>query len=71
MNNEMQRAAKTAATLRYGTTGVITALDMAWRQRHNIAKVSLSLGFLFLLAVFMFAAVFCIRRFSDDRCMER
>ena len=64
MNNEMQRAAKTAATLRYGTTGVITALDMAWRQRHNIAKVSLSLGF-------MFAAVFCIRRFSDDRCMER
>lgn len=28
MNNEMQRAAKKAATLRYGTTGVITALDM-------------------------------------------
>ena len=51
MNNEMQRAAKTAATLRYGTTGVITALDIAWRQRHNIAKVSLSLGFLFLLLV--------------------
>lgn len=22
-------------------------------------------------AVFMYAAVFCIRRFSDDRCMER
>ncbi len=51
MNNEMQRAAKTAATLRYGTTGVIPALDIAWRQKHNIAKVGLSLGFLFLLPV--------------------
>ena len=40
MNNDMQRAAKTAATLRYGTTGVITALDIAWRQSITLRRLA-------------------------------
>lgn len=73
MNNDMQRAIKTAATLRYGMSGPIAAMDMAWQQRHSIAENrSKSRLFVFTSgAVFMYAAVFCIRRFSDDRCMER
>ena len=51
MSNEMQRAAKAAAILRYGMSGPIAAMDMAWQQRHSIAKIGLSLGFLFLLPV--------------------
>lgn len=73
MNNDMQRAIKAAAILRYGMSGPIAAMDMAWQQRHSIAKIGLSLGFLFLLPVLFLCLlpVFCIRRFSDDRCMER
>lgn len=51
MNNDMQRAIKAAAILRYGMSGPIAAMDMAWQQRHSIAKIGLSLGFLFLLPV--------------------
>lgn len=30
MNNDMQRAIKAAAILRYGMSGPIAAMDMAW-----------------------------------------
>ena len=66
MNNDMQRAIKAAAILRYGMSGPIAAMDMAWQQRHKSRLFIFTSG-----AVFMYAAVFCIRRFSDDRCMER
>lgn len=51
MNNDMRRAVKAAAVIRYGATGPIAAMDMAWQQKHNIAKVVLSLGFLFIFPV--------------------
>lgn len=51
MNNDMRRAVKAAAVIRYGAAGPIAAMDMAWQQKHNIAKVILSLGFLFILPV--------------------
>ncbi len=51
MDNDMRRAVKTAAIIRYGVTGPIAAMDMAWQQKHNIVKVTLSLGFLLVLPV--------------------
>ena len=51
MENDMRRAVKTAAIIRYGMSGPIAAMDMAWQQKHNIAKIAMSLGFLLILPV--------------------
>ena len=74
MNNDMQRAIKAAAILRYGMSGPIAAMDMAWQQRHSIAKIGLSLGifsFYFRCCFLCMLPSFVFGGFSDDRCMER